>query len=600
MRYRKAGIVLGAASLLALPATRAQAHWCDDLWASSYNITVRPDSDASPKEVYVQNNMGYQLTNFKLTASTSSGSVSLTAPATLKVAGTLLPGEKGTWKISGSSPAKIEDIMFDVSFGNSGQSNCYPTSGAMAVMIVRKDGSLSPQPPPPGLASPANPGCVWDSGRQGRSLQYSALADWEDLDGGIDKLLNLYCAGRGSWGSTDGVTQSNCKDSTSTSCPTTKPTASPGSKYDYMHLWAAGELAIRKGALGARLSVFRERLKCGVNDGDMGFAGYAMFLLGYLGDDPGARSFAQTQASAGGDLATIAKAALYMMGDTAQKADVQAGVQSNSVFVKAACAAALGIVDKDDATVTSALIPQVKWNEPDTSDDGKGLYAGHLLELAAFQRRGWVANGVGDGVVTFYGETGDGNGGSTGGTSGTGGRPGTGGAGGSMGSGGASGSGGTTTNRGGSGGRSGAGGIPGSGGRSSGGVEGSGGSTGPGSSAGSSGVAGGPGEGGSTTTPGSGGVTGSGAAAGAGPGAGGSLGSGGGDGVRASGGNGDNSSGGATGDGSSAIPGGTGGDTPVGADGNGCSCNLGERPPSLSFLAVLGLLGLLFVRRRRS
>jgi hypothetical protein len=68
-----------------------------------------------------------------------------------------------------------------------------------------------------------------------------------------------------------------------------------------------------------------------------------------------AKSFLQTKASAGGDLGTIAKAALYLMGDTAQKADVQAGVKSSSVFVKVACAAALGIVDKDDASVTSAI-----------------------------------------------------------------------------------------------------------------------------------------------------------------------------------------------------------------------------------------------------
>ena len=132
-----------------------------------------------------------------------------------------------------------------------------------------------------------------------------------------------------------------------------------------MHLWAAGDLAIRKASLGTRLPVFRERLKCGANDGDMGFAGYTLFVLGYLGDDAGAKSFLQTQASASGDIGTIAKAALYLMGDTTQKADVQAGVKSSSVFVKVACAGALGIVDKDDASVNSAIIPEVKWIEPD-------------------------------------------------------------------------------------------------------------------------------------------------------------------------------------------------------------------------------------------
>jgi hypothetical protein len=595
MKSRASSVLLGAAFFFALPATQARAHWCDDLWASSYNLTVRPDSDTSPKEVYVQNNMGYQLINFKLTATSSSGAITLTAPTTLKVANTLLPGEKGTWKIASGNPAKIDDITFNVSFGNSGQSACYPTGGARAAMIVRKDGSLVPAPPPPGLSTPANPGCVWDSGRQGRSLQYSALADWEDLDGGLDKLLNLYCAGRASWGSTDGVSQTYCKDNASTTCPTSKPTG-VGSKYDYMHLWAAGEIAVRKDSLGSRLSVFRERLKCGVNDGDTGFAGYAMFILGYLGNDAEARSFAQTQASGGGDLGTIAKAALYMMGDTAQKADVQAGVQSSSLFVKVACAGALGIIDNDDASVTSAIIPNVKWVEPDlSSEDGKGLYAAHVLELVAFARRGWVPGGAGEGTVTFYGEAGGGRGGatgSTGGTTGAGGNPGTGGvvgSGGNPGNGGATGRGGASGSGGGSGG---GGGRTGTGGSTavSGGSGGSGGRTSAGGALGSGGGAGS----GGTMTGGSGGaagVSGSGGAAGGGsspPSGSGGSGSGG-----SPGSGGLTSAGGSSGNG-----GATAGD---GESSGGCSCSLGARPgtPALSLLALLGLSLVLVLRRRR-
>ena len=34
-------IALASATLSA----PAEAHWCDDLWASSYNIVVRPESD---------------------------------------------------------------------------------------------------------------------------------------------------------------------------------------------------------------------------------------------------------------------------------------------------------------------------------------------------------------------------------------------------------------------------------------------------------------------------------------------------------------------------------------------------------------------------
>jgi hypothetical protein len=493
-----------------------------------------------------------------------------------------MPGEKGTWKVASGSPAKIEDVTFAVSFGNSGQSGRYPTQGAKAVMVVKNDGSLYPASTTlPGLD---NPSCCGDV-TQARSLQYQAAADFEDVNTGLDSLLKLYCSGRGSFGSTDGVSQTYCKDSSSTSCPTSKPTSGSGSKYDYMHLWAAGELAVRKASLGARLPVLRARLQCGVNDGDVGFAGYALFILGYLGDDATAKAFIQTQVTAGGDLGTIGKAALYVMGDTTQKADVQAGAKASSVFVQAACAAALGIVDKDDATVTSVLIPLVKWNEPDTSDDGKGLFAGHILELVAFDRRGWVAKGVGTGAVTFYGESG-----STPGTGGSGG-----GAGGATGLGGATGSGGASGNKDGSpsdvklvppdtagnGGATGPGGGVGSGGKAGGGatsVAGSGGKTGAGGAIGA---------GGTTSAAGTTGTGGTSVSAGGSTGSGSSVSSGG-----ASGGNGGASgSGGDTGDGT----------TPATAS-TGCKCNVrghGQGTPSMDMLAVAALAWIFGRRRRR-
>jgi hypothetical protein len=584
MTCRRSGILSATTILLALPATPAWAHWCNDLWASSYNLTVRPDSDASPKEVYVQNNMGYQLTNFKLTATASSGAVTLTAPTNLKVSGTLLPGEKGTWKITGGSPAKIEDVTFNVSFGSSGQSGLYPTSGAKAVMIVKNDGSLSPASPAPGLANSAGSA----GNAQSRSIEFQALADWDDLNTGLDKLLNLYCAGRASWGSTDGVTQANCKDNKSTSCPTTKPTSGTGSKFDYIHLWAAGALAVRKDSLGDRLAVFRERLKCGVNDGDTGFGGFAMFVLGYLGADDQAKAFAQTQAAGSGDLATIAKAALYMMGDTSQKAAVQAGVSSSSVFVKVACGAALGIVDKDDAPVTSAVIPEVKWTEPDTSDDGKGMYAAHVLELAAYSRRGWVPKGVGKGAVSFYGESGSsapstggapGSGGASGGVGGTTGSRDAGSAG-RTGNGGAAGSGSSLVGAGGSpagGGSPGSGGLVASGGRGGGSAP----PSGLGGKVGSGGESGPVGSGGASNPVGTGGAAGAAAATGSG-----------GDGAKETGG-----SGGST---DLAGAGGNGGGS-TGPDGNddpGCKCNLGGRTATTA-LPYLALVALAFLRLRR-
>ena len=150
MRFPKDRAVLAVTLFLTLASTDARAHWCDDLWSSGYDIVVRPDSDTSPKQLYVENRWGYQLTNFKLTATSSSGgTITLTPPTTLKVANTLLPGEKGIWKIASGSPAKIEDITFDVSFGDtsgttSKQWACYPVQGANPVMVVKNDGSLFP------------------------------------------------------------------------------------------------------------------------------------------------------------------------------------------------------------------------------------------------------------------------------------------------------------------------------------------------------------------------------------------------------------------------------------------------------------------------
>jgi hypothetical protein len=579
MKFRKGSVFVGAALGLVLLSSQANAHWCDDLWSSSYNIVVKPESDTvaagSPMNIYVQNNMGYQLPNFKLSASVSGTALTVTAPASFKSGTTLLPGEKGTWKISGASLTKIDDVSFSVSFGNSGESKCYPTKGANAVMIVKTDGTLHPVPPAlPGLDSPANPGCVGDMA-QGRSLQYQAMADFEDANTGLDKLMTLYCAGRASFGSTDGVSQQYCKTTTSIdTCPTTKPTSGSGSKYDYMHLWAAGELAARKSVLGDRAKALRARLQCGVNDADVGFAGYALFMLGYLGDDDTAKAFIQTQVTAGGDLGTIGKAALYLMGDTSQKADVKTGAQSgSSTFVKVACAAALGIVDKDDSTITGTLIPLVKWTEPDTSDDGKGMFAAHLLALVAWDRRGWVANGGDKGPVSFYGDTSTPSGGNGGGTAGAG-AGGVAGPGGGTGSGGAVGPGGSSGNK-------------------------DAGSNDAKQGTGGAGVAGATGNGGSTSsTTGKGGALGSGGVTGAGSG--GVVGPGG---SKTSGSGGDSaggtpsSNGGVTSGGAEAMGGSTGTDPPAAG---GWKCNLGG-PAHGSTLSIFALAGLAFaaIRRRR-
>lgn len=594
MKFRNISAFVGATLGVCLLSSEASAHWCDDLWASSYNIVVRPETDtvtvpasgSANLNIYVQNNMGYQLTNFKLTAKLGSTTITPTAPKLDKVSGALAPGQKATWTLpiskSGGGTVKIEDLSFSVSFGNSGQSRCYPLTGGSPVMVVKTDKTLVPSKPA-GLDSPQSV-CMELS--QSRDLQYQAIAEFEDVNVGLDKLMNFYCAGRGSWGASDGVTPTYCKDATSTTCPTSKPSG-VGSKYQYIHLWAAGELAARKSGLGARTATLRARLQCGVNDGDVGFAGFALFMLGYLGEDAGARTFIENVVSTGStEMAGVAKAALLLMGNaddmTKYKADVTTGLKSSSVFVAATSAAALGIAAKDDSAITGTLLPLVKWNEPDVaSEDGKGLFAAHVLALAAWDRRGWVGNGGDSGPISFYGDTSapGGTGGAGGGAVGTGGA----GAGGAVGAGGAGGSGGNSGNKDAS---------PvdskvGTGGAAAGGAIGNGGSsTPPGTGkGGASGASGGPGAGGTTASSG-------------GAGAGGMGGSK----VPGSAGSAGGSSGGSSTGGGDATGGTTSGSTPTVAEdtASSCKCNLGgsARGSTLSVLSMLGL-ALAAIRRRK-
>jgi hypothetical protein len=585
MAFRNGSVFVGAALSVFLLSSSAQAHWCNDLWGSAYNIVVRPESDtvtvpssgSASLSVFVQNNMGYALPSFQLVADIGGTAVTATRQ-TQKVSGTLLPGEKAKYTLtiskSGGGSVAATDINFSVHFGNSGQDNMYGSAaatGAKAAMIRKTDGSLFPTPPPPGLG-------LGSSMTQGTQLLNAAVADFGDTNSGLDKLLQLYCAGRGSWNTgSSAVTKSNCTDTSSTVCPTSTPSASFGSKYDYMHLWAAVELAARKSGLGARTAVLRKRLQCGVNDANTGFAGFALMMLGYLGEDAGARTFIEGKTSTSGDLGTIAKAALLLMGSasdmTKYKADVVTGASSSSIFVKAACAASLGIAAKDDATVTSALIPLAKWTEPDTSDNGQAIYSAQLLNLVAWDRRGWGAKAGDTGAVTFYGETAS----AAGGASGAGGSTGAGGSGA-----GGSGVGGAGAGLGGASGNRDAGTVNSDAGTaSSGGSQARGGSS---SAGGASAVGGALAAGGASgTTARSGGSTASaGAAGGSTVAAGGTTGSAGG--------------------GQGGSSGSSGGASAVNSDpSTGCKCNLGGRNQEMPSLYAFALAGLawLGIRRRK-
>jgi MYXO-CTERM domain-containing protein len=392
-------------------SSTASAHWCNDLWNSSYNIVVRPASDtitipasgSATLDVWVQNNMGYFLPNFTLAATASGYTIQVARQTTVR-SGFLMPTEDAKFTLtiskSGGGTLQASSLSFSAGFAN-GQDGLYGPNGK-DVVIRSTTGALSTTVP----IAPVGDG-------QGRELSYMAAADFgsaADQSTALDDLMQFYCVGRVSWSAADSDTQ-KCGDSTSSTCAdSSKVGTGNGDKFQYAHLWSATEMAARKAGLGAaRTAELRKRLQCGASDANLGFAGIALMALGYLGEDATARTYLQGLITAGGDKGTIAKAALVLMGNaadlTANQAALTTGLSSSNVFVSAACAAALGIAAKNDDAVKTGLIQKAAWNEPDTSDNGQGLYPGFLLSLVAWDRRGWAPNGADKGAISFYGDS---------------------------------------------------------------------------------------------------------------------------------------------------------------------------------------------------
>jgi uncharacterized protein (TIGR03382 family) len=436
-----------ASTLVAfLTPAAAQAHWCDDLWISNYNLVIRPVTDtvtvpssgSATLDIFVQNNMGYPLYNFDLKATATGYTVKVSRQAP-KVARYLMPGEKLkhtlTISKSGGGSMSATDLSFSVSFGTGGQSAKYPSGGGKAAMVRMPDGSLVPAPPPPGMTSNR----VNDGNPQSAHLLFSSQADYGTLSSALDGLMKEYCVGRPGWDHNNytGPTTNLCSNVTDAStykCSTSTPSSST-TKFDWQRLWSAMELAYRKSELGNRLAPFRKGLQCGWNDTNFAFKSFAGFVLGYLGDDPTARSFLEGVVGSGtADEKAVAKAALLMMGTTSHHADVVSCAASSNVYVAAVCQASLAIVDKDDAIVSNKLLPKVSWTEPDTNANGDGLFQSHLVALVAWNRRQWAPNANDKGQVCFYedcsgGSSGGGSsgGGSSGGGSSSGGSSGSGG-----------------------------------------------------------------------------------------------------------------------------------------------------------------------------
>jgi MYXO-CTERM domain-containing protein len=491
-----AGITLAGLTL----SSPADAHWCNDLWISRYNVSVRPATDTvtvptggqATLDIFVRNDMGYPLTTFSITATAGGCTITNALKSTLTKTGYLLPGETATYTLTIKGCATLAASSLNIAAKFDGQTY----SATVIENAAGQPGALTN---------------VGSSNEQAWQLGGAASADWGTTATGLDFLMGKFCAGRGSWDSGGGGVSAAACTGTATACPASTATLGTGggSKFDYPKLWSAGELAIRKSALGARLATLRDRLKCAMGDPYIAMSGFEMIVLGYLGEDAGARTALEAAVTAGGDKGTVAKAALLLMGSAADKTKYQADVTtcaaSTNVYLSSACAAALGIVNKDDAIVKSVLIKNANWQEPDTGANGAyGIYSSYLLEIVAWDRLGWAPKGAAAGTVSFYSAGGAGAAGAAGapGVGGAAGAPGAGGAGGAT-----PGAGGATPGAGGA--------TPGAGGA----VPGAGGAT-PGAGGATPGAGGAvPGAGGATpgaggTAPGAGGAAGSTGAAG--------------------------------------------------------------------------------------
>jgi PKD repeat protein len=417
-------LALIAAICSVLPGT-ARAHWCDCLWASRYNIVVRPavDTIAVPQtgsgtlDIWVENNMGYPLTNYGLVATAPDFTITVSIDETTRTrSGYLLPGERlrhTLWitRAGGTGTLDSEDLSFYVAFGGGVQDDRYgsqhPSNPSRDTLLLKTTDNLAP-------ASPSIPSDSLNS--QARHLISSIRADYGSQSEAIVDLFNEYCVGRHSWGSGDpGAPVTGCcpdpNGAPDTTCPVAGSCISSrrndnDTKWDYQHLWAAGELAYRKDQLSsARLQTLRDRLRCGQDDAVVPFKVFALFLIGYIGDgsftsDLGggtASSYLQGLAGTSSTEGCAATAALLAMGESYQSdANSCLSGGTSNAYARIVCAAALNMrgMDSGNNELTDEVINRVAWRNPE-GDDATGLFAAHVLNLVAWHFRE-------GGAVGFY------------------------------------------------------------------------------------------------------------------------------------------------------------------------------------------------------
>ncbi|MBI5508447.1 MAG: PKD domain-containing protein [Deltaproteobacteria bacterium] len=436
----------------------ASAHWCNSLWISRYNLVVRPASDTvtlpGTLDVYVQNNMGYALKAFDLSATASGATVTnIQKPALTQVGsfGYLLPGQKlkYTLTLGGSGAFDVQNISFFVeNFGNdqnwgNGASSRYgdldqsrtpgspPASGGGSGFVIKKSTGGVPS----GGGTFNLPTSYDGPGSQAMYLRAAAAADWRTAGAvdstAVDNMLRIFC------------TDTLFSTSPRRYCSPTNCTEEYGSYLTVGYaeeLWAIGELAVRKTGLnGDQIADAVIGANCGATkDQPMEPRLFDMLALGYLGRSQGAwtspvqsdvrakLAAAALAGSANVNVAMGAKAAHYITGDATYETDVDGCLASGSYSTetKILCAAARAIVlgagGTTDAEMSTYVVNKVYWtsespgfkaiNVPTAGNiEGPlnitGFYASHVLGLVAWDRRGYAPSAGDSGCVSFYDAT---------------------------------------------------------------------------------------------------------------------------------------------------------------------------------------------------
>ncbi len=447
---RARGLAWVAAMGLCALASPAAAHWCDCLWDSRYNIVIRPvlDSIDVPEvgsatlEVWLQNNMGYPLSNYALYAFANDFNIVRSVDSSSRTGSFVLPGERvrETLTITRDGVDEtiaIDDISFYVRFGGGVQDSGYGSSNVTSPpSTVNPSSDTAARRQAGSVFHGVTPIFESDSNTsQARHLRSAVRADFGDAGeraNGITYLFNEYCVGRDSWASGDGrpvnaaVACPPVDGPPDTACASESArTGQTMTKYDWQHVWSAGELVYRWSILSdVQRAALRDRLYCGSRDEVVAVRVFNLFLLGFLGKQTGgdgpftadvsgaagasSRAFLTGLAGGSGAVANAAKAALLMMGETTRQTAVEGCLTSGDAFAEIVCAAALNIqgLDANDAYIIAEVSNRVSWtyNEGDAASEWVGLYAAHVLNLAAWHYRTWQPAAADAGVVSFYRE----------------------------------------------------------------------------------------------------------------------------------------------------------------------------------------------------